>query len=179
MCQFYQISVKINLMPIKNNGKTNGKKTTKKIAEFKFNLDIKNLFIIIFIIIFSFYTLRSFSKEFNQLPTIEKSISTVVKDIKDDKVKKVEIIDNKMIVTYKNGTVNSSNKEPGESFMKTLKDAGVDPDKVNITVKDTQTGSAILNFIFSVLPVVLTVGLLYFLFRQAKGAQDSVFSFGK
>ena len=151
----------------------------KKIAEFKLNLDIKNLFIIVFIVIFSVYVLNSFSKEFNQIPTVDKPITTIIKEMKEDKVKKIEIIDNKMIITYKDGTVSSSNKEPNESFMKTLKDAGVNQEKINITVKDTQTGSAILNFIFSILPAVLTVGLLYFLFRQAKGAQDSVFSFGQ
>lgn len=166
-------------MPTKKLLKTNGKKTTKKLAEFKFNLDLKNLFIVIFIIIFSVYTLRSFSKDFNQVPTVEKSISSVINDVKNNKVNKIEIVDNKVLVTYKDGTLISSNKEPNESLMKTLKDAGVDPEKVNIIVKDTQTGNAILNFFMSILPAILTVGLLYFLFRQAKGAQDSVFSFGQ
>ena len=166
-------------MPVNRSQKTNSKKTAKKIAEFKLDLDFKNLFIIIFIIIFSIYTLRSFSKSFNQLPSVEKPISAVINDVKDNKVNKIEIIDNKILVTYKDGSVISANKEPNESLMKILKDTGVDPEKINITVKDTQTGSAILNFLFSVLPAILTVGLLYFLFRQAKGAQDSVFSFGQ
>ncbi len=166
-------------MATKKNLKTNGKKIDKKITEFRFNFDIKNLFIIIFIIVFSWYSLKSFSKDFNQNPTTDKSITTLVKDIKDDRVKKVEVIDNKILSTYKNGTVASTIKEPSDSFMKTLKDAGVDPEKINIVVKDTQTGGTIMNFIFSILPALLTVGLLYFLFKQAKGAQDSVFSFGQ
>jgi len=154
-------------------------KTDKKFAEFRFNLDIKNLFIIIFIIVFSWYTLKSLSKDLNKNPTIDKSITTLVKDIRDNKISKVEVIDNKILSTYKDGSVASTIKEPSDSFMKTLKDASIDPGKVNVVIKDTQTGGTIMNFIFSILPALLTVGLLYFLFKQAKGAQDSVFSFGQ
>jgi len=168
----------INQKNNKNNHKTNGKKPVKKTAQFRLDLDVKNLFIILFIILFSFYTFKSFSKELNQTYP-EKPITTVVNEVKANKVKKIEIIDNKMIITYQNGEFATSYKESGESFLTMLKNSGVNPEKTNITVKDTQTGSAIMNFIFSILPAILTVGLLYFLFRQAKGAQDSVFSFGQ
>lgn len=166
-------------MPIKKTEKINGKKPTKKIKEFHFNVDIKNLFIIFFIILLSWFSLSSLFRETGQIPSSDKSISILVKDIKDDKVKKVEVIDNKIISTYKDDSIYVTIKEPNESFMKILKDANIDQGKINVTIKDTQTGSTLMNIIFSILPAILTVGLLYFLFKQAKGAQDSVFSFGQ
>ena len=91
-----------------------------KIREFRFNFDIKNIFIIFFVLLFLFFAYRSISSEIKQvLP--EKSITAVVKDIKDQKVKKVEIIENKILVYYKNDNLALTYKEPSESFMKTLR----------------------------------------------------------
>ena len=154
------------------------KTNKKKVAEFKLNFDLKNIFIIIFIVLFSFYAFRSISKEVNQLVP-EKSITSIVADIKNNKTKKIEVADNKVNITYKNDSLSTSYKESGESFLKTLKDSGVDTTKINLTVKDTQAGNAVWNIIFSILPALFTVGLLFYFFRQAKGAQDSVFSFGQ
>lgn len=165
-------------MPNKKTTPQNGEKASKKTTEFRFNLDLKNIFIILFALFFSFYAFQSISKEINQAVP-EKSISSVITDIKNNKVNKIEIVDNKMLITYKNNSTAVAYKEQTESFFTTLKDAGVNPEKTNITVKDTQAGAAIINFLLSVLPALLTVGLLFFLFRQAKGAQDSVFSFGQ
>jgi len=158
--------------------KKNNRNGIKKITEFRFNLDIKNLFIVFFILIFLFYAYRSISNEVKQsLP--EKSITSVVKEIKDGKVNKVEIIDNKVLVYYKNGNLAITYKEASDSFIKTIKDSGIDPNNINIVIKDTQASSGIINFLSNIIPTILMVAFFIFLFRQAKGAQDSVFSFGQ
>lgn len=149
-----------------------------KISEFKFKIDIKNIFIIIFVLIFLYYAYQSISKEIKQaLP--EKSITAVVKDIKDQKVKKVEIIDNKILVYYKDNSMALTYKEPSDSFMKTIRDSEINPETVNIVIKDTQGSSGIINFLSNIIPTILMVAFFIFLFRQAKGAQDNVFSFGQ
>ena len=80
----------------KKNGKEVKKNDIKKIAQFKLNFDLKNMFFIFFIVLFLFFAYQSISKEVKQaLP--EKSITTVVQDIKDKKVKSVEIVDNKVL----------------------------------------------------------------------------------
>lgn len=162
-----------------NKSQKNGKKTgIDKIIRFDFNFDIKNVFIILFIIFFAFYAIRSVSRELKQaLP--EKSITTVVSEIKDGKIKKVEIVDNKVIVYYKNDTLGLTYKEPSDSFIKTLRDAGVNPSSLNISIKDTQGSTGVVNFLSNIIPTILMVAFFIFLFRQAKGAQDSVFSFGQ
>ncbi|NMB84455.1 ATP-dependent zinc metalloprotease FtsH [Candidatus Roizmanbacteria bacterium] len=150
----------------------------QKMVEFKMNFDIKKLFITIFIILFLFYAFRSFSQEFKKAMP-EKSITAVVKDIKDKKISKVEVLDNRIIAYYKNDTMAISYKEPSDSFLKTVRDAGINPEGINIVIKDTQTSSGVVNFLSNLIPTILMVAFFVFLFRQAKGAQDSVFSFGQ
>lgn len=164
----------INKKPNKND-KKNG---SPKITQFNFHLDLRSAFFIFFILLFLFFAYQSISKEVNQtLP--EKSISTVVQDIKDQKMKRVEIMDNKVLLFYKNNALGVTYKEPNESFLTILKNAGVNPGNTQIVIKDTQGSSGIINFLSNVVPTILMVGFFIFLFKQARGAQDSVFSFGQ
>ncbi len=167
----------------KNNKKSNSynkkrQNSIKKIAELKFKFDIKTIFIIFFVSFFIFFIVSSFTQELKKaLP--EKSITSMIKDIKQEKVKKVEVIDNKILATYKNDKMAISYKEPSDSFLKTLRDSKIDPDKVNLVIKDTQGSSSILNLLGNLIPILLMVAFFIFIFKQAKGAQDSVFSFGQ
>ena len=164
------------------NGKKNGKnikKPEQKKSEFKIQFDIKNIFIILFIVAFTLFSLRNVTKEMNPTTSNEVAVTTIIKDVKEKKIKKIEISDNKINATYTNNSTATAIKETGESFVKTLKDNGVNLDTVQITIKDTQAGATIINVLLNILPALFTVGLLLFLFRQAKGAQESVFSFGQ
>ncbi|MBI3379923.1 ATP-dependent zinc metalloprotease FtsH [Candidatus Gottesmanbacteria bacterium] len=164
-----------------NNKKVNPKngypKNLKKIFEFKVNLTPKNIFlwlIIGFIILLMFVGSRDVTKLFP-----EKSLSTLVGDIKSGQVKKVEVMDTKLLATYKDDKIYSSHKEGQDSFDKTLSNFGVDPKSVEIKVNDTSGGALWLNILSNVLPLVLMVGFFLFLIRQARGAQDTLFSFGQ
>ena len=162
----------------KKNGREGNRKDIKKIAQFRLDFDLKNMFFIFFIVLFLFYAYQAISKEVKQILP-EKSISTVVQDIRDQKIKKVEIIDNKILVFYKDDSIGVTYKEASDSFLKTVRDAGVNPGSTQIVVKDTQGSSGIINFLSNIIPTILMVGFFIFLFRQARGAQDSVFSFGQ
>ncbi|MDO8496923.1 MAG: ATP-dependent zinc metalloprotease FtsH [bacterium] len=171
----------IQKKPTSNNNKNassekNGK--PKKLTEFKINFDVKTIFIALFVGMFLIYAYTSVSKEISKAVP-EKSLTSVVREIKDGKVDKVEIIDNKILIYYKNSQLALTYKEPSDSFMKTLRDSGVNPEKVNISIKDTQGSSGLVNFLSNLIPTILMVAFFIFLFRQAKGAQDSVFSFGQ
>lgn len=161
-------------------GRKNGKLPLngKKIRQFKFNIDLRTLFIIVFIGLFFFFAFQSLSSAAKQVMP-EKSLTQVVKEIKQGKVQKLEIIDNKILVYYPGDKLAIAYKETGDSFMRTLKDNNVNLDKVNIAVKDTQGSSGLVNFLANMIPTVLMIAFFIFLFRQAKGAQESVFSFGQ
>ena len=46
-------------------------------------------------------------------------------------------------------------------------------------MKDSESSSAMTSFLSNLLPTLLMIAFFIFLFRQARGAQDSVFSFGQ
>ncbi len=166
-------------MANKKNGRNKKEKMDiQKMVEFKMNFNVKNLFIIFFVGLFFFYAFRSISSELKKAAP-EKSITTIVKDVKNKKIDKVEIYDNRMLVYYKNNTMAISYKETGDSFLKTLRDSGINPESINVVVKDTEASSGLVNFLINIIPTILMVVFFVFLFRQAKGAQDSVFSFGQ
>jgi len=157
-----------------SNKKNNG----KKVAEFKLNFDIKNIFIILFVSLFLFFIVNSFFNEIKKAMP-EKSISALVEDIKAHKVNKIEVVDNKILVYYKNDSLAVTYKETSDSFLSTLRDYNINLNEVNVTVKDTQGSNGVINFLSNIIPTILMVAFFIFLFRQAKGAQDSVFSFGQ
>ncbi|HLC94153.1 MAG TPA: ATP-dependent zinc metalloprotease FtsH [Patescibacteria group bacterium] len=163
-------------IPVQRNQRTHNRKV-KKVAEFKFEFNIKNIFIILFVVFFLFSIYFSFRDVSRLFPS--KSMTQAITDIKENKVKKIDIIGNKIILHYSETEKATTTKEEGESFVKTLQDSGVDMTKIDITIKDTEGGSAIFNFLINVIPTLLMIGFFIFLFKQARGAQDSVFSFGQ
>ena len=157
--------------------KKNNKKN-QRFFQWQLEINIKNIFIAFFIFLFLYQLFNSINKEIKQvLP--EKPITQVIQEVKDKKVKKIEITDNRLLIEYKDGKYAVSYKEPSESFLKTLKDNNIDPSSLNLVVKDNISGSVFINFLSNIIPTILMVAFFIFLFRQAKGAQDSVFSFGQ
>ncbi len=154
------------------------KKQNKKVKEFYFQVNLKNLFLIFFIVLFLFFAFQSISSEVKKtIP--EKSISTIINEIKEKKVKKVEVIDNRLIIYYKNNQLATAFKESTDSFRKILDDNNISPTDVEVVIKDTTSSLGIVAIISNLLPTILMIAFFVFLFRQAKGAQDSVFSFGQ
>lgn len=161
----------------KTNSRNGGKRNIKKIFEFKVNLTPKNIFlwiIIATILLLMFLGSRDVSKLFP-----EKSLSTLISDVKNGQVKKIEVVESKLLATYKDEKIYSSHKESQESLYKILTDSNIDPKSVEIDVKDTTGGALWINLISNILPIILMVGFFLFLIRQARGAQDTIFSFGQ
>jgi cell division protease FtsH len=176
-CQFYQKSAKI--IDMSNNNNKSSAKKNNKMSSFKFDFNLRNILIFLVGTLLVFYLFNSLTKD---LTTDQESlpISTVVQDIKDNKVKAVELDGNKLTATYNDNKKVTSTKESSTSFTEILKDYGVDPKKVKVyKVNDATNSSNLINLLANVIPAILTVAFLVFIFRQAKGAQDSVFSFGQ
>ena len=168
---------KLPVKPAKKNGNSNGHPKKGKIFELKFNLNLKKIFIGLFIGFLLLSMLGNMSGQTPNLP--EKPLSTLVTDIKADKVKQIEIVENKILAEYKDGQKVQSHKEGQDSFFKVLEASGVDPKSVEIKIKDLSMGQIWLGILSNVLPLALTVLFFLFIFRQARGAQDSIFSFGQ
>lgn len=147
-----------------------------KVFEMKMNFNLKNIFIGLFILFLVFSALGSVG---GQATLSEKPLSTVIGDVRDGKVGQIEVEESKLTVHYKNGEKFTSHKEPQESLYKLLESSGVDAKAVEIKVKDLSMGQIWLGILGNVLPLALTVLFFFFIFRQARGAQDNLFSFGQ
>jgi cell division protease FtsH len=145
--------------------------------EFRFDFNLKNIFIILFVLFLALSVIGSFTSQ--NVFYEEKPLSTVLTDIKAGIVKSVDVEDTKVTVTYKSGQKFVTRKETNESMVQTLQAANVDPKSVDLTIKDVSMGQVWLSLLTNVLPIVLTVVFFLFLFRQARGAQDNLFSFGQ
>lgn len=162
-------------VPSGRNGK-NGKKT-REIFKLQMQLNFKNIIIGLFILFFLFSLFGSLG---NQAALSEtKPLSTVVADVRDGKVKSIDVEDTRLTIIQKDGSKYVSTKESQDSLVSVLEKSGVDPNTVEINVKDLSMGQIWLGLISNVLPLVLTVVFFLFLFRQARGAQDNIFSFGQ
>ena len=116
----------------------------------------------------------------SQSPENSKTIplSQVISDVKAGKVTEIDVQDNKLVL--KEGKNNfESYKETGANVYQIFRDAGVQLNKTSIVISDDTGLNNWLNIISSVLPVVLMVAFFYFIFRQARGAQENIFSFGQ
>jgi len=157
----------------------NSSKKTPKIKkfEFKFKINLKNFLLWALILWVGFSFLISLRMQTAGKEKI--SLSQVLTDIKQGKIEKIEIEDSKLYLTYKDGQTFLSQKEPGVSFTETLKSADISPQEVNLVVRDLPMSGALLDIISTVIPAALMIFFFVYLFRQAKGAQESIFSFGK
>lgn len=133
------------------------------------------VYLIIFLFMgFLFLGLNNPTEQKNE----EISLSQAVKYSKEGKIKEIEVFENKLVLTGNDKTFMAF-KEPGSDIYQIFKDQGVPLDKINVKVNDKTTVNNWMNIAISILPIVLMVAFFYFIFRQARGTQDSVFSFGQ
>lgn len=154
-----------------------GVRSPRKKFEFKLKFNLWTIVLGIFLLIFflplflSFYEMRSDDRRVD--------ISQTLVDIKEGKVKKVEVQNEKLTLTYKDESIKLSTKEENESFAALLEKANIDPTSVNYTVVDQTLARALGEILSIVLPLGLMAVLFFFIIRaQSRGAQD-IFSFGR
>ncbi len=159
---------------------TNGKKNHKrqKIAKIKIKTTWKNLIVYAFLFLFAMFLFLGVNNNqpFEDAKTVP--LSQVVSDVKAGKVSEIEVLENKLVIKKGKETLQSF-KESGANVYQIFKDAGVQLDKTKVVIKDETGLNNWLNIISSVLPIILMVAFFYFIFRQARGAQENIFSFGK
>src|SRR5215211_3204713 len=115
--------------------------------------------------------------------TQTKDFSTVVEEIKNGQVSKLEMSSgsDKVKVLYKDDGVRDARTilPPDISIVEALDRYGVPPDSVAIQVKAaSRWGSWISAFTF-ILPTLFLIGIFVFMMRQAQGSNNQAISFGK
>ena len=158
---------------------SNRKQGSRQVRELKMQVDFKTLFIILFVGLFAMLSVRSLTQTLSNTSAREMPITSVIEDIKKDKVKRIELSENRVSIYYKDNSEAFAYKESSEGFMSTLKDAGIKTDAIQITVNNSQGSEGMMILLGNLIPTILMIAFFIFIFRQARGAQDSVFSFGQ
>lgn len=157
-------------MKIKRQGKKRG-----------FHLGWKDLILYGFLFLFLLFLtigLGDFNYGGNSTDQPNISLSQAISDVKANKVKELVVSDTKIDIIYRDNKKAVTKKEPGTSLYEVLKDSNTDSSKVKVTVKDSSALNAWIGILANFLPVLLIIGFFYFVFKQARGAQENIFSFG-
>jgi len=158
------------------NGKKlpNGK---KRVIKLKAKLSWKNLILYGFLLFFSLFVFSALSGPYENQQKV--SLSQIVTEVKKGNVSEIVITGDKLLVTKKNGDKVQTVKEAGADVYSLFKNAGVSLGDAKVTVKDETGFNNWINLTSAVLPVLLMIAFFYFIFRQARGTQESIFSFGQ
>ena len=158
------------------------KKKEKKLSvgkgvQVKIKINLRNILLVVFLLLFILPAILSFIDLKGGESKIE--LSQALSDLKADKIKKVTIQEDKLLLDYKEGGLKYTTKEPTDSFTSLLEKVNLDPTKVNYTIADSTLTKAFGSILGTVLPILLMIGAFYFIFKlQSRGAQD-IFSFGR
>jgi len=112
------------------------------------------------------------------------SITQLVQDINNNKVKEIKVLSNDLTATYYDGNVFKSKKEADESASQALINFGADKERVGevsfVFEEPSGTGDWLWPFVLMVVLPFLMFGVFFwFLFRQAKSGAAQTFDFTK
>jgi len=102
-------------------------------------------------------------------------ISQVVDDVATGKIEKIVVKGDTLIIFDRDGNEYKSRKEASTSLF----DAGIDPQTVTIQIQDVTSSEIWINILSSLFPFILIFGFLWFMLRQAQGANNQALSFGR
>ncbi len=161
--------------PRESNG--NGKKPMKKF-EIKLNFNMRTA--LAWLLMFFFLSSVFFSLRGGSIPDSELSLDQALGDIQNQKVDRLEVDGERVIVYYKDDNkIAFFRKEQQDSLVGLLEKSGIDPKGVKTSVRDQSFGRIVGELLATGLPLLVTIIFVLFIFRQARGAQDSIFSFGQ
>ncbi len=111
----------------------------------------------------------------------EVPISQIIRDVKDRKIEKISLEGDKVIAEVKDSDKKLiSHKEGGESIYRIFESAGVEPEVLpQVEIKDLSLQQAWIGILSAVLPILILVGLMIFLFKNAREAGQGIFSFAQ
>ena len=107
------------------------------------------------------------------------TLSQMVSDIREEKVKKIDISGSELKLTYADDVTKTTRKEDGQDLVSILDAAGIDLGATNVEINDRSAMSMVWELLINFLPLVLMIGFFFFIFRQARGAQDGMMGIGR
>ena len=108
----------------------------------------------------------------------KKDLSAVINDAKAQNVQKIEVSGNNLNVTLDDGGEYSARKEDNSSLVEILTTNGVEP-LPTIEIKEPSAFGDWFGLLLQFLPILIFIGLIVFMMRQAQGSNSQAMSFGK
>lgn len=152
-------------------------KRKQKKVELRFNFSLKNLLVWFLIVMLGLSFLSSLLRP--GVASEEIDLSKALVDVRDGRVRQISVDGDRLLLTYNDESKYIARKEANESLMQTFIAADIDPTSIDVNVIDQSFGQAISGILGTLLPLILMGVFFLFIFRQAKGAQDNIFSFGQ
>ncbi|OGE76657.1 MAG: cell division protein FtsH [Candidatus Doudnabacteria bacterium RIFCSPHIGHO2_02_FULL_48_21] len=113
----------------------------------------------------------------------EVPLSKVAEEVNADRVERIEVQENQLLVFLKDGNKIVANKETQSDITESLSRLNVKPEalsRVAIEIKGQSTGTFFVNNLLPfLLPFILIAGFIYFLMRQVGGQNNRAMSFGQ
>jgi cell division protease FtsH len=158
------------------NNVSSKKKNNSKDKGFKLPNIFSNIFFYVVMFLVLYIAISSITKY--SATTQSVPISDVLADIRGGKVQTITVNGDNISVLLKDGTKLDSAKEDTISFDQILSDNNIDRSKVagSISVEHSLSWDQIL---IPILEFGLPILLLYYLFRQMRGANGDIMSFGR
>ena len=128
------------------------------------------VFLIVSLLFSAFIEKKPSSKEI--------ALGQLIQQIKQNQVEGITVKGNDLLITLKNKKSEKSIKENNVSFVKTLKDYGINPDKVKIKIANTSNSELWTTILIQViLPLLIIVFFFWLLSRQARQGTNQAFNF--
>ncbi len=111
----------------------------------------------------------------------ELALSELVKNINNGQVGKISISGSELDINFKNGEKAVSRKEAGSSLDQSLKNYGVNPEKLSqVEIQVNQEKNGLLDWLMPlsfILPLIIFGIFFWMILKQAKGGASQTFSF--
>ncbi len=110
------------------------------------------------------------------------SLSTLAQQVNEGKVKEIKVSSNNLDITLSDGTIEKSTKETSGGIVETLKNYGVDSEKIQSVSINIQGESGLTFWLGTILPFLLPFLLvgafIWYMLRQAQRGNNQAMSFG-
>ncbi|MFH1656796.1 MAG: ATP-dependent zinc metalloprotease FtsH [Candidatus Nealsonbacteria bacterium] len=142
---------------------------------------IKNFVVILLIFVIISGIFGFFSSPFDKLETI--SLTQLVEDVNQEKVKKISVEGDKLSVLYQDDTKAETRKETEISISESLINYGINTEKLKkVEIETKRIGGVwiwLAPILIYIVPLLFFVMIFFFIFRQAKAGSMQAFSFTK
>jgi len=148
-----------------------------KIKKVEVKINPRKIFtgiLVVLLIVWIFGAFSGYVKKNLEIP-----LSQAIADIKEDKVKRIEVAEDQITLFYEDDKIALTRKEPQDSLVAILQNEAIDPSSLDIKVVNQAFSQIWFDIFINFVPLILIGIFFYVMFKQARGAQESIFSFGK